>query len=67
MRSLKIILSILSLSTFIIFSFKFVTSESDEFQPVSLKSKISGVQPMTGIVLWEELDRKDTDAIQRIS
>lgn len=37
---------------------------SDEFESLPLKSKITHVQPMTGIVLWEELDNKDTDAIQ---
>ena len=41
------------------------TSEEIEFQTIPLKSqKITSVQPMTGIVLWEELDNKDTDAIQ---
>jgi hypothetical protein len=39
-------------------------SLEDEFRSIPLQSKISGVQPMTGIVLWEELDKKDTDAIQ---
>jgi len=36
----------------------------DGFQSIPLKSQITGVQPMTGIVLWEELDNKNTDAIQ---
>ncbi|MBN2008803.1 DUF4832 domain-containing protein [candidate division KSB1 bacterium] len=39
------------------------TVEND-YQDIHLKSKITGVQPMTGIVLWEELKNKDTDAIQ---
>jgi hypothetical protein len=39
-------------------------SQENEFQSIPLQSQISGVQPMTGIVLWEELDQKDTDAIQ---
>ena len=40
------------------------TSEGSKFQSIPLKSQITGVQPMTGIVLWEQLDNKDTDAIQ---
>ena len=39
-------------------------SPDEDFHTVPLKSKITGVQPMTGIVLWEELKNKDTDAIQ---
>lgn len=39
-------------------------SGQQKFRNVPLKSKITAVQPMTGIVLWEELDNKDTDAIQ---
>jgi hypothetical protein len=56
--------SILCLCLFLIFGFKFGFLDKDEFQTVSLESRISNVQPMTGIVLWEELDNKDTDAIQ---
>lgn len=39
-------------------------SPGNEYHSISLKSQISGVQPMTGIVFWEELDNKETDAIQ---
>ena len=46
-----------------IFGFKYIVS-GDDFSNIRLKSEITGVQPMTGIVLWEELDNKDTDAIQ---
>ena len=49
---------------FLIFGFKFGLTQSEKFQNISLKSSIKGVQPMTGIVLWEELNNKDTDAIQ---
>jgi len=35
-----------------------------ELKTVPLTSSIDHVQPMTGIVLWEELNNKDTDAIQ---
>lgn len=35
-----------------------------EFQTIPIKKSINNVQPMTGIVLWEQLDNKDTDAIQ---
>jgi hypothetical protein len=38
--------------------------ENEEFKAVPLKSQIISVQPMTRIVLWEELNIKDTDAIQ---
>ena len=40
------------------------TSGEKTLQTIPLKSQITGVQPMTGIVFWEELDNKDTDAIQ---
>jgi hypothetical protein len=36
---------------------------NEDFQTVPIKSSIDNVQPMTGIVLWEELDNKDTDEI----
>lgn len=34
------------------------------FRKIPLKSKITKVQPMTGIVLWESLNGKTTEAIQ---
>ncbi len=34
------------------------------FRPVPLQSRITGVQPMTGIVMWEELKHNTSDAIQ---
>jgi hypothetical protein len=34
------------------------------FHPVPLKSRITQVQPMTGIVLWADSDHNATDAIQ---
>ncbi|MBN2412641.1 DUF4832 domain-containing protein [candidate division KSB1 bacterium] len=40
------------------------TPGKNEFQTVPLQSQITHVQPMTGIVLWEQLNKKDTDAIQ---
>ncbi len=40
------------------------TPQGNEYEAISLKSEINSVQPMTGIVLWEELENKDTDAIQ---
>ncbi len=39
-------------------------SADTEFQPVPQQSSITGVQPMTGIVMWEDLDHADSDAIQ---
>lgn len=61
----KIVL--LSISVLFLVSCKITsskTSSKNEFHSISLKSKITGVQPMTGIVLWEELDNKDTNDIQ---
>lgn len=40
------------------------TSGKNELQSIPLKSQITGVQPMTGIVLWEQLENKATAAIQ---
>jgi len=36
----------------------------EEYQTISLEASITGVQPMTGIVLWTDSDYNDTDAIQ---
>jgi hypothetical protein len=38
-------------------------SSGDSFRPVPLSSRISGVQPMTGIVMWEDSENSRTDAI----
>jgi hypothetical protein len=38
-------------------------AESDSFRPVRLHSRITGVQPMTGIVMWEDSENSHTDAI----
>jgi hypothetical protein len=38
-------------------------SSGDSFRPVPLSSSISGVQPMTGIVMWEDSENSRTDAI----
>lgn len=35
----------------------------EAFRPVSLQSRITGVQPMTGIVMWEDSENSHTDAI----
>lgn len=40
------------------------TSRESKFQDIPLTSQITRVQPMTGIVFWEELKNKETDAIQ---
>jgi len=60
---MKSIMIIVCLCIIVILGFKSVVFE-DDFKSIPLQSKITGVQPMTGIVLWEELDRKNTDAIQ---
>ena len=39
-------------------------NNNDQFQAIPLKSSITAVQPMTGIVLWPDNDQNDTDAIQ---
>ena len=38
--------------------------ESDRFQPIPLRSRITRVQPMTGIVLWATSEHNKTSAIQ---
>ena len=35
----------------------------EAFCPVALQSRITGVQPMTGIVMWEDSENSHTDAI----
>jgi len=35
----------------------------DSFRPVPLQSRITRVQPMTGIVMWEDSENSHTDAI----
>ena len=35
----------------------------DGFVKISLQSQITGVQPMTGIVLWADNAKRNTDAI----
>lgn len=41
-----------------------VPDEYRDYERVSLNSRISGVQPMTGIVLWTTGGKKNTDCIQ---
>lgn len=36
----------------------------ERFKPVAIKSHISRVQPMTGIVLWTTSEHHQTDAVQ---
>jgi len=38
-------------------------AEGKSFHPVSLHSEITGVQPMTGIIMWEDSENSHTDAI----
>ncbi len=40
-----------------------ITSSSPQYRSVALKSSVTSVQPMTGIVLWTDSDRNATDAI----
>lgn len=56
---------ILSVITLIIpGSAQIVEESNNDFQVIPLKSSITRVQPMTGIVMWEESNNKNTDAIQ---
>jgi len=41
-----------------------VSAQDDGLRPVPLQSKVSRVQPMTGIVLWSDSEHVKTDAIQ---
>lgn len=41
-----------------------IPDEYQGYKRVALNSQISGVQPMTGIVLWTTSDKKKTDSIQ---
>ena len=38
--------------------------QDDGLHPVPLRSKVTHVQPMTGIVLWHDSEHVRTDAIQ---
>ena len=38
-------------------------SSGDAFRPVALRREITRVQPMTGIVMWEDSENSHTDAI----
>jgi hypothetical protein len=40
------------------------TPSNNDFYDISLKSSITHVQPMTGIVFWTDSGRNDTDGIQ---
>ena len=44
--------------------FAIIGHAQEPFQPVSLTSRITHVQPMTGIVLWSTSEHNRTDAIQ---
>lgn len=51
------------ISIIVIYSF-FPVNASSVYKPVPLKSSISQVQPMTGIVLWDDHEKNTTSAIQ---
>lgn len=38
--------------------------QGDDLHPVALESKVTHVQPMTGIVLWSDSEQNRTDAVQ---
>ena len=41
-----------------------VNAAESEFHPIPLQSRITNVQPMTGIVMWQDSRNSHTDAIQ---
>jgi len=41
-----------------------VNAAESEFRPIPLQSRITSVQPMTGIVMWQDSRNSHTDAIQ---
>jgi hypothetical protein len=56
---------LLFICAFCLLSFGFFyASVNDDFINIPLHYRIDNVQPMTGIVLWEQLEHKNTDAIQ---
>ena len=48
----------------IVLGFSVAADAQESFHPVSLKSRITHVQPMTGIVLWSTSEHNRTDAVQ---
>ena len=64
--SMRCQISILSALFFIAACLRVYAAEppsGDSFRPVPLQSRITGVQPMTGIVMWEESENSHTDGI----
>src|SRR3954451_1308504 len=53
-----------ALACFMVLGFAVAAAAQETFHPVSLKSRVTHVQPMTGIVLWSTSERNRTDAIQ---
>src|SRR4051794_24335399 len=53
-----------ALALLIVMGIAFAAYAQETFHPVSLKGRITHVQPMTGIVLWSTSERNHTDAIQ---
>src|SRR5262245_10327497 len=51
-----------SLSVFMAFSLSIAAAE--DFQPVALHSRVTGVQPMTGLVFWNDSTNVRSDATQ---
>ncbi|MHB1561625.1 MAG: hypothetical protein ACYC61_29600 [Isosphaeraceae bacterium] len=41
-----------------------VAQDAERFEPVRLRSKITHVQPMTGLVLWTSSEHNKTNAVQ---
>lgn len=50
------------LSLFLLIPFAYTVS-GESFRPVETASEITSVQPMTGIVLWSDNEKNETDAI----
>ena len=54
----------LSVMSLITAGFSGVNAADNEFSPIPLQSRITSVQPMTGIVMWQDSHNSHNDAIQ---
>jgi len=64
MNYLKIVFIVVGVFVFMACSDNPVKTSIKNGDSIPLYKQITGVQPMTGMVLWEVLSNKDTDAIQ---
>jgi hypothetical protein len=64
MKPIKTFIPYFILGFLIATAFAGVTAAEQEFQPIPLQSRITSVQPMTGIVMWQDSHHSNSDAIQ---